>query len=69
MPDDFEDYESGPFCIHWGDPADCEDLCLREGCGHKCHFHSCGGFECLAVDGCPCKALVYDYHGERKEVR
>ncbi len=32
----WDDYETGPFCRHWGDPSDCEDLCM---CGHQCSEH------------------------------
>ena len=27
MTDDQCDYESGPFCRHWGDPSDCDVEC------------------------------------------
>ena len=33
----FDEYESGPFCRHWGDPADCDELCAN--CHHKCSWH------------------------------
>lgn len=32
-----EDYDSGPFCRHWSDPADCEIVCAN--CGHRCGQH------------------------------
>ena len=47
--DDFVD--SGPFCIHWSDPCDCEEKCAA--CGHSCAEHG-GGHECN-VDGCDCE--------------
>ena len=51
MSDSWEGYESGPFCRHWGDPADCDDLCV---CGHKCceHAQPDGSFptECSMCD-------------------
>ncbi len=34
---DRENYESGPFCRHGSDPADCEIRCLT--CGHRCSIH------------------------------
>lgn len=48
MDDDvsWEDYDSGPFCTHWGD-FDCDCVC-----GHKCGRHddigagSCEECEC-----------------------
>ncbi len=46
------DYESGPFCRHWGDPSDCTEVCV---CSHTCtqHDYAVPG-ECM-VDGCECK--------------
>ena len=44
--DRWENYESGPFCAHWGD-YDCECVC-----GHRCGTHdengagSCSDCEC-----------------------
>ena len=34
----WENYETGPFCRHWGDPSDCDEIC--DNCGHACHKHS-----------------------------
>lgn len=51
-PDEIEDFESGPFCRHWGD-GDCDEVCTR--CGHKCGRHWYG--EC-AEDGCDCPGWV-----------
>jgi len=54
--DDYRDYGSGPFCRHWGDLSDCDELC--NACGHKCREHDYGGkddSECR-VDGCVCKS-------------
>ena len=53
---DWENYESGPFCRHWGDPADCDAKCAN--CGHICRVHEFESpGEC--VDGrdgdCDCK--------------
>lgn len=46
--EDIEDNESdsGPFCIHWADPSDCDELCQ---CGHKCFQHNdrCYACDCL----------------------
>jgi len=48
--DDWADYDTGPFCTHWGD-EDCDEPCR---CGHKCRDHAgLGRDECL-VDGCQC---------------
>lgn len=35
--DAWEDYETGPFCRHYGDPADCALVCAA--CGHECWQH------------------------------
>lgn len=48
MSDEWEDHDSGPFCSHWADPSDCDELCK---CGHKCCEHSYGSCN---VEGCPC---------------
>ncbi len=63
---DSEPPESGPFCRHFGDPADCDRLCER--CGHRCSAHDQGGeddSECNMPFGespddvpCPCEAWV-----------
>jgi len=37
---DDEEYNSGPFCRHFGDPWDCSRLCAA--CGHNCHQHGSG---------------------------
>jgi hypothetical protein len=44
------DYESGPFCQHWGDPDMCEEMCV---CGHPCHRHSYG--DGCEEPGCTCE--------------
>ncbi len=48
--EDWADYESGPFCRHYGDPSDCSEKCAV--CGHECHEHH------LSCDheGCACPA-------------
>ena len=48
-----ESYDSGPFCQHWGDPADCDHLCT---CGHECCRHWAD--EGCQVDGCSCESFV-----------
>lgn len=48
---DWSEYESGPFCRHWGEVWDCEIPCLR--CGHKCDEHP--PYEGCGHDGCACK--------------
>ena len=52
---DWSDHESGPFCRHWGDPVDCEEVCAN--CGHGCtrHAASDGNAECFEPD-CDCPA-------------
>ncbi len=52
--DEIEDYESGPFCRHWGDPADCDEPCAR--CGHRCSDHPYDG--CCDEDDCSCPDFV-----------
>ena len=39
MPDsdpDWDEYDSGPFCVHWETPWDCNEVCA---CGHECRRH------------------------------
>jgi hypothetical protein len=35
--DDWEGYESGPFCEHWCCPWSCEEVCAA--CGKVCSEH------------------------------
>ena len=59
--DDDLEYESGPFCMHFGDPADCDELCV---CGHQCHEHSYWDDDHgCEVEGCSCTKFV-DKPGE-----
>lgn len=46
---EWENYESGPYCQHWSDPWNCDELCK---CGHYCREHGDGS--CNA-DGCKCE--------------
>jgi hypothetical protein len=41
-----EEYNSGPFCPHWSQLGECDDICAA--CGHKCrrHDHSDDGDDC-----------------------
>ena len=55
-------YESGPYCMHWYDPPDCEYLCI---CGHKCREH-CGGMSCDSRN-CECEEFEDVDADERKE--
>jgi len=55
---DWADYESGPFCIHWGEPGSCEDLCENPECKHMCKDHSCGGS--CDIEGCKCEEIEKD---------
>lgn len=52
---DWEDYSSGPFCRHWGDPSDCEETCAE--CGHRCGIHYGDDGECHD-SGCKCLKWV-----------
>jgi hypothetical protein len=58
MEDDSEDdveFDSGPFCIHWGDPSDCQEMCK---CGHPCHNHSIWDDErSCNIEGCDCNGF------------
>jgi len=36
MDDDDDEFGSGPYCQHWNDPSDCDEMCK---CGHECHDH------------------------------
>ena len=49
---DWENYESGPFCRHWSDPADCDIKCAK--CGHDCchHGYGDGDLACSDCDDC-----------------
>lgn len=49
--DDLADYESGPYCQHFSDPGDCEEICR---CGHKCNEHL---FDTCNVNNCPCEGF------------
>lgn len=56
MEDGDEDYDSccsdsgsGPFCRHWRDPSDCDEVCAN--CGHHCCQH--GFFDSSCID-CEC---------------
>lgn len=42
-PDEEGEFDSGPYCRHWGDPVDCDEKCAH--CGHECCVH-------WALDGC-----------------
>ena len=50
--DGWEDYESGPFCRHWGDPADCPEECQ---CAHTCTWHEWDEPGACLADGCDCE--------------
>ena len=53
--EDWDSYETGPFCRHWCVPSDCDVICAR--CGHKCTEHDVDTpSECI-VDGCECKSF------------
>jgi len=54
--EDSSDYDSGPFCRHWSDPSDCEEVCAA--CGHHCRDHDLGSDSFCYADGCDCPAWV-----------
>lgn len=54
MDDGFEDYDTGPFCMHWYDPSDCELVCR---CEHPCRRHADGGEDVCLEDECECEAF------------
>jgi hypothetical protein len=43
--------ESGPFCRHFHDPADCEEVCI---CGHTCNYHGANPDSGCLVGDCSC---------------
>lgn len=49
---DGNEWDSGPYCRHWGDPSDCGSECAT--CGHQCCQHGQG---CI-VDGCACEEFT-----------
>ncbi len=57
MSDDEEDaadsgeWNSAPFCRHWGDPSDCDIPCANPKCGHLCCNH---GYPECGQPGCEC---------------
>lgn len=51
--DDDHEVESGPFCRHYGDPADCDHECQI--CGHTCSQHVQDDFGYCRVDECECQ--------------
>lgn len=46
------DYDTGPFCRHWGDPSDCDIECAHCGCRCPEHGQEEGDFECYNCDNC-----------------
>lgn len=54
--DVWENYESGPFCRHWGDPTDCDETCTT--CGHGCTAHAIGLSTACDVENCVCEAWL-----------
>ncbi len=49
--DQWEDYDSGPYCEHWAEPWECDEKCA---CGHECKEHPSWEDGCR-VEGCACK--------------
>jgi hypothetical protein len=48
--DEPEEWTSGPFCLHWCDPVECERLCA---CSHFCRQHDFSGH--CREPGCFCE--------------
>lgn len=40
--------DTGPFCRHWSDPSDCDEICVN--CGHGCTQHDIESGECMECD-------------------
>lgn len=49
---DIDIYESGPYCIHWGEMGECDIMCP---CGHTCTEHDSGYSSCR---NCDCKKFA-----------
>ena len=49
--DSLEEGDSGPFCPHWCDPSDCDEICK---CGHMCSDHSYWSNDCRE-ENCSCE--------------
>lgn len=49
-------YESGPFCKHYGQVGECEEVCAL--CGHQCRNHDPSEPYDCDVDGCTCEGFV-----------
>lgn len=72
--DSWENYESGPFCQHYSDPSECEEVCAT--CKHECrqhdNYHSDPGEQyCKATLGYKDEEAVYcsceDFVDEEEE--
>ena len=50
MTDDWGDYESGPFCRHWGAYGDCDIVCTT--CRHPCEHHGISSE--IGCEDCEC---------------
>lgn len=60
--DEFDNYESGPFCPHYTEPGDgCAEMCR---CGHPCqeHLYLVQGGDCFH-DSCACTRFTEDPSG------
>jgi hypothetical protein len=55
--DSFDDYNTGPFCQHYGTPGECDDVCER--CKHICgkHDNDSDDHEC-DVEDCSCPSFI-----------
>lgn len=58
MDDELND--TGPFCEHFSDPPECDELCL---CGHQCCEHDL--IEPRSCQICECADYEDEHHKER----
>lgn len=54
--EDGSSYESGPFCQHFGYPAECDEECVL--CGHTCAEHSGDTESVCNLLACDCLGFV-----------
>lgn len=57
---DWENYESGPYCKHWGDPLDCDDCKKMCKCGHTNFFHDYERYPYMDTNCQECNCLEFD---------
>lgn len=57
--EEFTEFETGPFCRHFGDPSDCREKCANPDCGHECTSHGFGDGASSECSYCDCKEWQY----------